>query len=776
MEAIDIYSANSSTIQQTEIAIARNCEQDVCRLRQSWIAPGPNQEHLTVISACDVTWMLGAQAAILNKNLKEAILNIEYDHSNKCNSPEHTIECAQFYLPHPGDDARQLWETFVKTTFPVHVFTLNPQVEEENVYDSFSRSRDLQLAVAFALASGKMNASQALKFSRKLTLDMATIALNRTAVAFAHDDDTWGWYFHPRAQTPPPERNNLMALGRMIWSTGPILDYDLNHRKIEPGIRDEEVLVVMPSFVPHLRLDVTTNWERIRRPGLVTRDYEDMIDQGARVQRVKAMAEQVSDQGCYRQGDYELLRSRVEQLDKMLPLQTQYVRIPFQSELPGSALIDSGKVQLVPEVYNYYGLEYLSNGPTTDAYVFINGRNFHPTLTRVISGGTESFVGPGNGTTVAATYDVQVMSRELIRVHIKPIPSDLSGNPVQVRVATPAGISKQLLIPLAPGSGTSGYGYTFGSQASGSASPGNVITISYGQIGAGPTAQPFFVDAIGPVIAWKSALGDAVTPIQAMFSFPNFGGQTLPICLADATSKQAGGTVPPGPAPVNETPTYAFRAADIRNLGLAIFERLDLKNPVPASLTSTKVMITSASESNPNGFAVQGVQALNQVIVNFTLVPTPAFRPSDIALSVIPANVGSRAFWSDFNKAKADLTSYPYPGGLFLVPAPSAPVKIKIALSWGKDPKDPIQSTTLSDVPLDSRQYTQSGVAFVGLTDGSAILDAIQQQLINDSVTRKLLESGKPVTITTSSIEVTSPSIPLQQKSAGITIVLQPKK
>src|SRR5262249_28155516 len=161
--------------------------------------------------------------------------------------------------------------------------------------------------------------------------------LNRTVVGFAHGDDTFGWYFYPRVQTPPEESSNIEALARLIWSTGPTRTYDLKHRRLEPGIRECEVLVVMPSFVPHIRLDVTSNWEMLAcKYGKPKLDYEDMIDMGARIQQVQGFAAHVSDQDCYRQGDYDRLVSRVQQLEKMLPLQTYSVCLPYQYELPGS--------------------------------------------------------------------------------------------------------------------------------------------------------------------------------------------------------------------------------------------------------------------------------------------------------------------------------------------------------------------------------------------------------------------------------------------------------
>ena len=323
----------------------------------------------------------------------------------------------------------------------LQVFNLDPIVEEQNAYDAFSRRREMQIALAFSVAKGSvLTADQKLKLSRKLALDEATIALNRTSVAFAHGDDTFGWYFHPRIQTPPTESSNIGALARTIWSTGPTEHYDRRRRRLEPGIRECEVLIAMPSFVTEVSFDVTTNWEKITRPGVTKRSYEEMVAQGGRVQRLRNCTQDPQNQACYRAGDYGRLSSRIEQLEGMLGMQTYQVSLPYQYEQTGSGLFDSGKKQLRPSIDYFYGLTYLDIEQTT-ADMFITGRNFHPTLTHVIVAGSEQH----GATAVTDTGEVEVISRELIRVRV--VSKKTSPRPAEVRVATPAGISNPILIP-----------------------------------------------------------------------------------------------------------------------------------------------------------------------------------------------------------------------------------------------------------------------------------------------------------------------------------------
>jgi hypothetical protein len=364
-------------------------------------------------------------------------------------------------------------------------------------------------------------------------MDMLTVGLNRTAVAFAHDNDTFGWYFYPRLQSPPTESSNIAALARLIWSTGPTRRYDLCNRQLEPGMRECEAVIVMPAFVPSIKIDITTNWERLVKPGAIKVDYVKMVNEAAKIQQAMHYSAGVQDQECYRPEDYDILCSRVEQLEKMLPLQQQFVRLPFPYVLGGSELFDNGNLHLPPQLKEYYGIEWLpmakeakaaeaakppasanilsnvvNNAATAEAtattaaaadakksdpaagaaavYLFISGRHFHPTQTHVIAGGVKSdsidttpiqiaaraetftVTAPAAPTTTssAATAptvkttevtpvvqtptvaDVVVISRELLRVKLTGINPQLSNSCVSVYVATPAGVSNALVIPL----------------------------------------------------------------------------------------------------------------------------------------------------------------------------------------------------------------------------------------------------------------------------------------------------------------------------------------
>ncbi len=154
-----------------------------------------------------------------------------------------------FYGPNPPPEAREAFRNYVNCRWPIRIFALDPVSEQQNVQDEFARRRELQVAMALAFASGnRLNAQSLLRFTRRLEWDMATIALNRTAVGFSHGDNTFGWRFHSRYQTPPTPRT-FTTIAETLFG-GPSENAELRQRKLEPGIRECVALAVMPSFVP----------------------------------------------------------------------------------------------------------------------------------------------------------------------------------------------------------------------------------------------------------------------------------------------------------------------------------------------------------------------------------------------------------------------------------------------------------------------------------------------------------------------------------------------
>ncbi|EMI22904.1 putative membrane or secreted protein [Rhodopirellula maiorica SM1] len=421
--------------------VAKGC--DVTSARCAWVNVASSQTCIGENAL--IAWPLALQAGLLDHNIKRMIEGLALE-GKVSQSDAALAESVYFFQEEvaPQEDVVRLWEMVIQENFPVHVFALDPQVEEQNVYDAFSRRREMQIALAISVARGSLNTAQRVDMSRQLALDMASIDLNRTAVAFSHDNDTFGWYFYPRVQSPPQERNNVAALARLIWSTGPTEHYDQKHLSLEPGMRECEVLIAMPSFVPHVEFDVTTNWERLTKPGATKQSYEEMVALGGRIHRLRGNLREAKDAQCFRPGDYARLVSRVDQLEKMLSLQSYEVNVPYAYEQSGTTLFNKGDVQLRPVLHGVYGLDFVTTEEDAGkpTHFFLQGQNFHPTLTHVIIGGAES-----DSYSPETEADVQVISRELIRVKVNGLSAKLSENDkFVIRCGTPAGLSNPLWV------------------------------------------------------------------------------------------------------------------------------------------------------------------------------------------------------------------------------------------------------------------------------------------------------------------------------------------
>ncbi|HEV7280469.1 MAG TPA: hypothetical protein VGN57_09685 [Pirellulaceae bacterium] len=336
------------------------------------------------------------------------------------------------------------WRLLIEKEFPVHVFALDPDVEEQNIVAAFQRQRELQMALAVGVAKRYFGMSQRLAASRRLALEQAEIELNRVAVSFSHGNDTFGWYFHPRLQAPPAESSNAAAFARTLWSTGPTENYDLKNRRLEPGTRECEALIVMPSFLEYVDFRVTTNWEQVNHPGVTKQSYEEMIDLGRQLQCARNRIPSISDQQCFRPGDFDRLIHRFDQLEKMLSLQTHSIGVPYEYGGGTEELFSRGDAQHYPRLIGYYGVSFVKaatkpeDGEKLGVEFFLEGRNFHPTLTHVIVGGRESHAADGGA-------EIEVISRNLLRVTVNQLdPSVSSDGKAQVFVATPAGLSNMI--------------------------------------------------------------------------------------------------------------------------------------------------------------------------------------------------------------------------------------------------------------------------------------------------------------------------------------------
>ena len=378
-----------------------------------------------------LAWAILVESALLNQQLIE---DMRVAAANKrCPSPGEAW--CEYYGPNPSQQAREAFNRYVECRWPIHVFAIDPVTQDQNVADSLSRRRELQLALALSFASGQMSAQNLTRFARRLETDVETLALNRTAVGFSHGGDTFGWRFYPRVQTPPTE-GNATVLFRDLLLGGPTREQDLKKRQLEPGVRECVAIVVMPSFVPYVTFDVRTNWFRLTNPKCKELSLTDTMKLSKTIQSMHSYSASIQD-GCkYRDGELERLLRRVHQLDVRLPLQTMRVQVPYENTLGGFEMFATGITDLAPELAGYYGEPGIrvdpSNELSTD--LFLVGDHFSVHETEVIVGGKK--------------VSSELISRQVMHVCIpSSIETSRDAKWVDVHVATPYGVSNHLFIP-----------------------------------------------------------------------------------------------------------------------------------------------------------------------------------------------------------------------------------------------------------------------------------------------------------------------------------------
>lgn len=400
-------------------------------------------------------FMIVLEAALLNERLIADMRQVAADKGCACLPAADGL---QFHYPNPSPEERSLFNEYVRCRWPIHVFALDPMTQDQNVADAFSRRRELQLALAIAFTNGRLNANNLTRYARRLELDMETIALNRTALGFSHGEDTFGWRFYPRVQTPP-ERGNLTVAFHELLVGGPTRDDDLRQRQLEPGMRECVAVVIMPSFVPYVTLESHSRW--FPTTGCCTpKKTEPSAHEAAKLSKLVRTMEDlaeacVHDEHRYRQGDVGRLLQRTQQLAARLPMQSQMVQIPYENTLGGFELFSDGTNDLAPELLGFYGEPGIDSSRETR--MFLVGDHFSIHDTRVIAG------------TLPVEFDL--ISRQIMEVRIpagvrvtrhrkqksqQAAPGDKRYLPqeadevqyVDIHIATPYGTSSHLEVPV----------------------------------------------------------------------------------------------------------------------------------------------------------------------------------------------------------------------------------------------------------------------------------------------------------------------------------------
>ncbi|MGL6095920.1 MAG: hypothetical protein ACRC7O_09015, partial [Fimbriiglobus sp.] len=516
-----------------------------------------------------------------------------------------------YYLPEPPPDARAAFAEYVRIRWPIYVFALDPMTQDQNLADTLSTRRETQLALAVAFTQGAIGAKTLTKYGRRLEAEYEAIALNRTQVGFAHGENTFGWRFYPRFQTPDTE-SNLKVLVRDQLIGGPNRNQLLRQRRLEPGPRECVALVIMPSFVPAVTIDSVSNWFALANPKHLALDHTQAMRLSRTVKTLQNCEHAVTDADCYRDGELRRLQKRVEQLGNRLPTQTMTVPVPVLNTLGGFEMFSNGTTDLAPELYGFYGAPGVSADKETT--LFLVGDHFSALRTRVIVGNKEIV-----SDAKTAKNKQHMLSRQVMQVTVPagilpvldPVDQRMKA---QVHIATPYGVTRELLIPVIPAGGEEKpakptEGYTVGPDA---------VAVSYTMVPspANPGAHDFLaVAGTRPgklTVDWADNSGSVPATLGVQFVF-NWNGKniTSPACQAVWVE--------------NKDNEFVVGAADLKRVAEELMRAVQLQNLKPGANPFDQPFRTVDVLVTPQGpaHAVRTVRATNQLTFTFVgeLVP-----------------------------------------------------------------------------------------------------------------------------------------------------------
>jgi len=520
-------------------------------------------------------WAIAVDAAVLDFSLHVDARRTFETKGLPCD----TLERVHFYYPKgfQTDEGHTVFCEYVRNRWPIITFALDPVTDQQNIADSFSLNRDLQLAVSYAFATGQINFSQLNTFRRQIQQSADTIALNRTVTGFVHSNDIFGFRFTPRFQNPPNQRTNIGVIASQLISGGPGPDYQTRKSKLEPGLRELTAVLLIPTFLPTMRMNIAGNWFKLNDPEHLVFHTKRMMERGRRVQELRQAAAYACSNQQYRDADLRVLHAKLDQLDAMLPMQSRVVQLPFENSANGFDLFSQGATALVPELTGFSGVDVITapaaaagggttatasgttptatttaspatppatfsvttlastNPPTTANFtiaggttsigdVFVFGKYISLLDTRVIAGGRSA--------------SFEILSREVVHVQI---PSNVIATTtedgrtyIEIYLATPNGISNSLLIPYNPATPASPVAYDVATSSQSIDLYYQWLTGADGNHSLVATADP---GKKGISISWDSNTGLGPRQIQAQFVATVNGQNVVLVLQATAGNK-----------------------------------------------------------------------------------------------------------------------------------------------------------------------------------------------------------------------------------------------
>src|SRR5262249_37897096 len=126
--------------------------------------PGAQAEPMEFSVTAALTWCILVDAALLTDRLSQDMR--ETASAKGC--PSFCGPWLDFYLPCPSPEARHAFAEYVRCRWPIHVFALDPQNQDQNIVDVLDTRRETQLALSLAFVNGSINARTLTRYARIL--------------------------------------------------------------------------------------------------------------------------------------------------------------------------------------------------------------------------------------------------------------------------------------------------------------------------------------------------------------------------------------------------------------------------------------------------------------------------------------------------------------------------------------------------------------------------------------------------------------------------------
>jgi hypothetical protein len=493
-------------------------------------------------------WAIAVDSAVLDLALRRDAARVLEAQGI---SPD--FESVRFYIPkvYPNEAGREVFCDYVKKRWPIVTFSLDPVSDQQNIADTFNLKRDLQLATSFAFATGQISFNQLNTFRRQIEQSSDTIALNRTVTAFSSSNDNFGFRFTPRFQNPPNQRTNFGVIVSQLVSGGPGPDYQIKKSKLEPGMRELTAVLLIPDFLPTMRLNVEGNWFKLNDPEHLVFHTRRAMERGRAVQELRKAVLDACSVQSYRGDDLRVLQKKLAQLEAMLPIQSKVVPLPYDNMANGFDLLSDGSAALAPELTGFSGIDVI-NAPSaatitaaapTGSTFPAAGANGVQLLTTTSPTGTTQTVSIAGGSTSIADIFVfgkflnlldtnvvaggrsaafQLLSREVIHVQIPanvtPTTTEDGKTYIEIYASTPNGISNTILVPYNPGTTPPPSKSAFDLAQSSSS-----FTVYY-EPQKGADGGTSYIPSLDPganntiIISWDEATGIAPKRLFVLFS------------------------------------------------------------------------------------------------------------------------------------------------------------------------------------------------------------------------------------------------------------------